>query len=134
VHAEQTELADLGEEFLWQHSGLEPVSDVGQDPVGSELADRVADQALFVVELVVDAEHVSGRGVRAARYGSILSGSVGSVRSVGSVGSASPLAYSRACRRWVARTAEWATPGGLAQIEERRLRHAHQSVCLADPD
>jgi len=58
--AEQAELAQLRHELARQGPRLEPVGDVGQDPVVGELADRVADQALLVGQLVVDPEQVSG--------------------------------------------------------------------------
>ncbi len=55
MHAEQAELADLGEKLFGQCSRLEPVRDVRQDPIGGKLANGVADQAFLVAELVVDA-------------------------------------------------------------------------------
>jgi hypothetical protein len=58
VHAEQAQLAQLRHQVPGHGAGLEPVGDVRLDPVGGELADRVADQPLVRGQLVIDAQQV----------------------------------------------------------------------------
>ena len=70
VHAQQAELAQLRGQLAGERPGLEPVGDVRHDPLGGEVADRVADQPLLVAEFVVDAEQVDcGGGVGGAGHG-----------------------------------------------------------------
>jgi hypothetical protein len=58
VHAEHAEAAELGRELERDPRLLEPLPHVGQDAVGHEAPDGVADEALLVVEEVVDREEV----------------------------------------------------------------------------
>ena len=62
VHAEQAQLAQLGQHRPGQYAGLEPVGDLREDMVGNEGTDGVADEPLLVAELVVDLQQVSLRG------------------------------------------------------------------------
>ena len=58
VHAEEPELADLGGELRGDRRLLEPVADVRVHALLDERAHRVADQALLVVEEMVEVEEV----------------------------------------------------------------------------
>ena len=66
VHAEETELRELGDHLAREDALLEPVSDLGQDLLADELPHGVADRLLLLVEERVDREEVewveSGRG------------------------------------------------------------------------
>src|SRR4029077_18887130 len=60
VHAEEAELGDLLRELAREDALLEPLADVGNDPLPHEPADGVADRLLLVVEERVDGEEVAG--------------------------------------------------------------------------
>ena len=62
MHAEQAQLAQLGQHRPGQDAGLEPVGDLREDMVGDEGADGVSDEPLLVAKLVVDLEQVCLRG------------------------------------------------------------------------
>ncbi len=82
VHSEQAELAELRDQLAGERSGLEPVGDVGHDPVSGELAHGVADEALVVGQLVVDLQQVSAGWLSSARHGLVLICAVGPAASV----------------------------------------------------
>src|SRR5690349_4339106 len=73
MHAKEAELAEFGDELFGQCSRFKPVRDVRHDPVGSELAYGVADEALVVAQFIVDLEQVAADGLCGARHGSVLS-------------------------------------------------------------
>ena len=50
MHPEQTELRELGEDLEREDPFLEPVTDLLEHVVADELANRVADRTLLVVE------------------------------------------------------------------------------------
>src|SRR5262249_17505851 len=60
MHSEESELRQFGDDLAGKHPALEPVADLGNDAFADELADRVADRALLVVEECVDGEIVEG--------------------------------------------------------------------------
>jgi hypothetical protein len=67
VHAEQAEAAELLRELPRQDRLLEPVADLGEDPLADELPHRVADRALLVVEEGVECEEVARVELRLLR-------------------------------------------------------------------
>ena len=58
MHAEEAELAELRDQLARQDSLLEPVADLRHHLLADELADRVADRLLLVVEEGVEREEV----------------------------------------------------------------------------
>ena len=60
VHAEETELCELGDHLAREDALLEPVSDLGEDLLADELPHGVADRLLLLVEERVDREEVEG--------------------------------------------------------------------------
>jgi hypothetical protein len=58
MHAEEAEPPDLLRELARQDPLLEPVPDLGQDPLADELPDSVTDRPLLVVEERVEGEEV----------------------------------------------------------------------------
>ena len=65
VHAEQAQLAEFGDAARGERAILEPVADVGEDPVGGEIAHRVADEALIGGQLVINPEQIDIAGMAA---------------------------------------------------------------------
>ncbi len=60
MHAVQAELRQLAHQLAREHALLEPVADLGQDPLAHELAHGVAYGALLLVEQAVEREVVEG--------------------------------------------------------------------------
>ena len=71
VHPEEAELRELLDHLAREDAPLEPVADLGHDLLADELAHRVADRLLLVVEQRVDREEVERveRGQRVGRDG-----------------------------------------------------------------
>ena len=67
VHAEETELCELGDHLAREDALLEPVADLGEDLLADELPHGVADRLLLLVEERVDREEVEGVESWAAR-------------------------------------------------------------------
>ena len=69
MHAEQPQFAQFGHQVSGEGAVLEPARDVRLDPVGSEIAHRVADEALVGGQLIVNPEQIDiGRLARVAGW------------------------------------------------------------------